>query len=96
MSKAEAQADVKKMHQLMEDHIDIIKADLVTVEAIFRPLETFHTKNKFKIISKLFCDGLGITDIVFKTFPEFESFFAERGVHIFVSLRSWTTKNELL
>lgn len=66
------------------------------MEDIFQPLKTMHTKNKFKIISELFCDGLGITDIVFKTFPEFESFFAERDIHIFVSLRSWTTKNELL
>jgi hypothetical protein len=80
----------------MEDHINYIKNDLITVEEIFKPLEKMHSFNKFKIISKLFCDGLGITDIVFKTFPEFESFFAERGVHIFVSMRSWTTKNELL
>lgn len=80
----------------MEEQIERIKDDLITVEKIFEPLETMHTKNKLKIISKLFCDGIGITDIVFKTFPEFESFFAERGVHIFVSLRSWTTKNELL
>jgi hypothetical protein len=80
----------------MEKHIDMIKGGLATVEDIFAPLENMHTKNEFKIISQLFCDGMGITDIVFKTFPEFESFFAERGVHIHVSLRSWTTKNELL
>jgi hypothetical protein len=80
----------------MEEHIDRIKGDLATVEDVFAPLENMHTKNKFKIISSLFCDGLGITDIVFATFTEFESFFAERGIHIHVSMRSWTTKNELL
>jgi hypothetical protein len=41
-----------------------------------------HTNNNFEIISKLFCDGLSINDLVFKTTAALESFFAERGIHI--------------
>lgn len=55
-----------------------------------------HTDNKFEIISDLFCDGMGITNIVFATMEEFESFFAERGIHIYLVMRSWTKKKELV
>ena len=54
-----------------------------------------HTKNQFEVVSNLFCDGISINDIVFATTAELESFFAERGIHIFLTQRSWTQKKTL-
>jgi hypothetical protein len=71
MTATEAQLDVNKMQRLMEEEIDKIKNILRIWEDIFIPLEAMHTKNKFKIISKLFCDGMRIADIVFKPFSKF-------------------------
>jgi hypothetical protein len=53
------------------------------LKVIFNPLNDRHTSNPFKFVSKLFCDGMSLTD---KVLPdrELESFFAERNIHIYL------------
>ena len=63
----------------------LVRDELITVQAIFAPLASLHTDTPFKFISKLFCDGIVLTDTVFDNHNDFESFFAERDVHIYVT-----------
>jgi hypothetical protein len=59
------------------------KNKVATCEDIFNLLSTQHTTEPFQFVSKLFCDGISLTD---KVLPdrELESFFAERNIHIYL------------
>ena len=52
---------------------------------IFAPLADMHTMTPFKFVSHLFCDGISLTEVVFDNHKDFESFFAERGIHVYVT-----------
>ena len=64
------------------------------MEEIFAPLEEMHAAIPFDFVSKLFCDGISLTEVVFENHKEFESFFAERGIHVYVTQSSWRTRKE--
>lgn len=53
-----------------------------------------HTTTPFEFVSRLFCDGIFLTEVVFDNHKDFESFFAERGIHVYVTQRSWRTRKD--
>ena len=60
-----------------------LQKEMISVEAIFKPLDDMHTTDKLKFVSPIFCDGFSITHIVFDTMAELVSFFKERDIHIY-------------
>ena len=59
------------------------KDNVVELKVLFDSLKDRHTLSSFKFVSKLFCDGISLTDKVLSD-RELESFFAERNVHIYL------------
>jgi len=60
-----------------------LQKEMISVEAIFKPLDDMHTADKLEFVSPIFCDGFSITHIVFDTMAELVSFLKERDIHIY-------------
>lgn len=63
--------------------VQLLKKEIISVEDIFKPLNDMHTTYPFEFVSPLFCDGFSLTDLVFDTMGELDSFFKERNIHIY-------------
>jgi hypothetical protein len=63
----------------------LIMHKIIRVEDIFKPLKDMHTDAPFEFVSQLFSDGISITDLVFDNMKDFESFFAQRDIHIYIT-----------
>ena len=62
-----------------------LKKKMITVEEIFRPLSEMHTSTPFEFVSAIFCDGFSLTNLVYDSIYELESFLSEHDIHIYVT-----------